>query len=144
MGKKNKSLSEEVNRWDLSDSHCGRARLSEALAHQDELKGIIVAKNCKSQRTMGEVVVVDVVGTFACSFPIPKSPTLSLQNEPTNIHDNMAVMVMMDGNKIGYVPRSANSTIREGTVTIVSHAFFCVNGNFKAKLKCSPLAPINS
>ena len=82
-------------------------------------------------------VVVDVVGTFACTFPIPQSPTLSLKNEPTNIYDKMAVMVLMDGEKIGYVPRSVNSTVREETITIVSHEFSCVRGNFKVKLKCS-------
>ena len=57
-------------------------------------------------------------GTFVCTFDIPDESEMKMMFEPSNPYDPDAVLLLLNGQKIGYVPKTMNKSINPSTSQI--------------------------
>lgn len=57
-------------------------------------------------------------GTFACTFDILDESEMKMVFEPSNPYDPNAVLLLLNGQKIGYVPKTMNKSINPSTSQI--------------------------
>lgn len=84
-------------------------------------------------------------GTFACTFDIPDESEMKMAFEPSNPYDPNAVLLLLNDQKIGYVPKSMNKSINPSTSQIkdwkirvnkgqISFTIETSNGSIKRKI----------
>jgi len=59
----------------------------------------------------GALMSFVAAGTFACTFEVPDESEMKMEFEPSNPYDSNAVLLLLNDQKIGYVPKSLNESI---------------------------------
>ena len=79
-------------------------------------------------------------GTFACSFDVPsKDLQMRMKFEPENSYDSNAVVLLLNNQKVGYVPRSHNRSINPSTSIIKDWNMRVQHGKITFIINTSPL-----
>ena len=79
-------------------------------------------------------------GTFACSFDVPsKDLQMRMEFEPENSYDSNAVVLLLNNQKVGYVPRMHNRLINPSTSVIKDWNMRVQRGQITFIINTSPL-----
>ena len=71
-------------------------------------------------------------GTFACSFSIsPNNSDMQMMLEPNNLYDSNAVALLLNEEKIGYIPKKLNNLINPSTAIIKEWRARVVNSEIR-------------
>ena len=80
-------------------------------------------------------------GTFACSFDVPTSDLeMRMEFEPDNKFDSNAVLLLLNNQKVGYVPRMNNRSINPSTSFIKDWKIRVLRGEISFIITTSLLA----
>jgi len=79
-------------------------------------------------------------GTFACSFDIPTHDLdMRMEFEPDNKFDSNAVLLLLNDQKVGYVPRMNNKAINPSTSFIKDWKIRVRRGEISFIINTAPL-----
>ena len=82
-----------------------------------------------------------VAGTFACSFDIPTHDLdMRMEFEPDNKFDSNAVLLLLNDQKVGYVPRVNNKSINPSTSFIKDWKIRVRHGDISFIINTAPLS----